>query len=188
MANNNEIKLRKSLVILFAAIQLKHELIADNNRHLMAWSRATLNARTAFPLQMLKLPAKHYSAHLEAVAELEAVIEQHPCYLESLGATLISAHRNPKSTVTHKGAKRWTKAAKLKEIKFLFSLVSLVTGPNESSFQSSDSKIDSTLVLNEALYCLLDFEEQYGSSPTTYFYHMCLMHFKTVNSTAFRET
>ena len=187
MSDKKEIKLRQSIIILFALIELKHEMTMEFgiwlNKRLEMISNVLNNMSEDQLHEQMAVFIKLRDTHLSVFEEIEDISELHPLYKKDIAYTCLLPYKASPSVFTVTGANKWSKRRKISELNFLFSLLCVITGPKSKFFRSSTSILDHRVILEEALQCTLDFEEVFGESNISKFYHACVVHFKSVKST-----
>lgn len=182
---------RQSIIVVFALLDLKHELMED---FLQSFQNATVSLHKNKPPPRetslgLKKLVDYAARASEVMADLDEVLAKHPVYIPgSIARLALRPMMERKAVYSQYAAMRWSQKQRVAELNFLVSLLSLLTGPKANWFQASNLKIASPVVITEAFKCIVDYEEEYGPDISSNFFHQCLIHFKTVKSEDFHNT
>lgn len=183
---------RRSVVILFALLDLQHEIKEDffvAIRNSIQFLAKKTKPSTGIVLNGVKQADTFLEKTEEVLKDLDYVLLKHPVYIPgSIARMALKPMMDYAEVYSHDVALDWPKGHKVNELNFLVSLLALITGPRAEWFRSSRSKLDYSVILTETFKCVVDYEEEFGPDTASNFFHQCVIHFKTVKSEDFYNT
>lgn len=183
---------RRSVVILFALLDLQHEIKEDSFvalRNSIQFLAKKNKPSHDFVSHGIKQADTFLEKTEQTLKDLEHVLVKHPSYIPgSIARMALKPMMEYPEVYSQESALQWTKPSRINELNFLVSLLSLITGPRSEWFRSSRSRLDYSVILLETFQCVVDYEEEFGPDISSNFFHQCVIHFKTVKSEDFYNT
>ncbi len=183
---------RRSIVVMFALLDLRHDLMEDFITYSQIAVR-TLPNKNNDPCGIEAKRSKITKAALHriecALTDLDEILVKHPVYVPgSLARMLLKPSMTGAPPYSEEVATRWPKSVKTRELNFMISLLTVLTGPNKLRLASTTSRIDCAIVMQEVSLCIDSYKEEYGVDTALNFFQQCFSHLKTVKSDDFQNT